>query len=437
MGGIMPKFLGFLNPFQWARDYLKKHPWVRRALVLLPFLILLGFLGPALSAIETLFSLLGKILQPLLETSLGRALLVVLVFSFIALGIWAFAKERFLDLFRNHALAKHLEGIQHLLLGKKKEAKACFKKIVKMGRFFDLSKGPASGFGPLDIDARLKLARIFLEEGDPTRAYKEIERIPKALMTRKQTFSYVELRARLYRAHPGHLSETVRQVIEESHRTWPTNGRILSLLVQELENQGEIATAVGLLEKGLGKIEGEEKGELTKTLSRLFLILSKNALMEGDEKKADQFCRKSLRAMDNPAARLQEIDLKLLKKDPEGALSLIGDLPLPAARKRLQTLLEDPEIPMGPRAVFERVPRFDVLVLLAEFYLNQNELGKAERTLRILEKEQIPPYRLHALKTICHIRTKEFPLAHEDLKKALLALGHPKQNRDLLSPDAK
>ncbi len=434
MEAEMPKVPAFLNPFHWARGYFSKHPWIRRALIALPFLLILGFLGPALSAIESLFSLLGNILQPLLATALGRALLAVFVFFCIGVGIWFFARERFLDLFRNHALAKHLEGIQFLFLGKKKEARACFKKVVKMGKLFDLSKGPATEFGPLDIDARLKLTRIYLEDEDPQRAFQEIERIPKTLMTRKQTFSYAELRARLYRDHPGHLSETVRQVLEESHRSWPKNGRILSLLVRELENQGEILTAVGLLEKGLSKIEGEKKKDLNKTLARLFLLLSKKSLLDADWKAADQFCRKSLRATESQAARLQEIDLKLLKKDPEGAISLIRSLPIPAARKRLQTLLEDPEVPIGPRAVLEKVPRFDVLVLLAEYFLGRNEVDKAERTVAILEEEQIPAYRLHALKTLCHLKRKELPLAKEDLKLALRSLGLSGGEGDLLLP---
>jgi len=424
----VPKFPRFLNPFQWFRNYFEKHPWIRRALIALPFLLVLGFLGPALSAIESLFSLLGELLQPLLETALGRVLLAVLVFFFIGLGIWVFAKERFLDLFRNHALAKHLEGIQLLFLGKKKEAQVCFRKVAKMGRLFDLSKGPASGFGPLDIDARLKLTRIYLDEGDPQRAFQEIERIPKSMMTRKQTFSYSELRARLYRDHPGHLSETVRQVLEESHRSWPKNGRILALLVQELENQGEIALSVALLEKGISKIEDERKGELTQNLSRLLLLLSKQSLMDGDLKSADHYCRKSLRATESQSARLQEVDLKLLKGDAEGAISLLRSLPIPAARKRLQALLEDPEIPLGPRAILEKVPRFDVLILLAEHYLGKDELEKAERTVAILEEEQMPPYRLYALKTLCHLKRRKLALAQEDLTQALRALGQPPED---------
>jgi hypothetical protein len=433
----MPKVPRFLNPFHWARGYFEKHPWIRRGLIVLPFLILLGFLGPALSAVESLFSLLGKILQPLLETGLGRVFLAVFVFFLIGLGIWLFAKERFLDLFRNHALAKQLDGIQLLLLGKKKEARVCFKKVAKMGRFFDLSKGPASAFGPLDIDARLKLTRIYLEDGDPKRAFQEMEHIPKSLMTRKQTFSFAELRARLYRDHPGHLSETVRQVLEESHQSWPKNGRILSLLVQELENQGEILAAVTLLEKGLSKVEGEKKDDLTKALSRMLLLLSKRSLIEGDSKAADQYCRKSLRAMESQAARLQEIDLKLLKKDTEGAISLAFSLPIPAARKRLQALLEDPNIPIGPRAILEKVPRLDVLILLAEHYLNIGELEKAGRTVALLEEERIPPFKLYALKTLYHLRKKELPLAQEDLKQALRSLGQAHGGGELLLPGEK
>jgi hypothetical protein len=245
--------LRYLNPLRPLFAWLEHRPWLRRLLIALPFLILLSLLAPVLTFVEKLLDLLGRILGPMLDTSIGRAVLLIVTIVLLAALTYIFAKERVLGLFRRFVLAVHLRAIEDLMLGKKEGARRGFRKVIRYGKWIDLSKGDARLFGSLLADARVKLARMELEDGDPVGARAQLARISSQDAKKRLALSIAELNARIFDAHPDYLAASVLQELQTAHETWPGHLGIAKLLAERLRNSGEEEAAADVLERCVRK----------------------------------------------------------------------------------------------------------------------------------------------------------------------------------------
>ncbi|MEC7725497.1 MAG: hypothetical protein VYD05_08290, partial [Planctomycetota bacterium] len=64
---------------------LPKNPWFRVLVFALPVVLLLALFGPALDVVLKLVDLVLRVLEPLLQTTLGRIAVVMAVCSLAAL----------------------------------------------------------------------------------------------------------------------------------------------------------------------------------------------------------------------------------------------------------------------------------------------------------------------------------------------------------------
>ena len=69
---------GMLAPI---KAVLPKNPWLRVVVYALPVVLLLALFGPALDVALKLVDLVLRVLEPLLQTTLGRVILVVAVLA--------------------------------------------------------------------------------------------------------------------------------------------------------------------------------------------------------------------------------------------------------------------------------------------------------------------------------------------------------------------
>jgi len=74
-----------LNPLRVFSSYFERHPWQRRFVVALPFLIVLALVAPVLNAFGSIVTLLRQVITPLTGTGLGRAILLVVMLGLVAL----------------------------------------------------------------------------------------------------------------------------------------------------------------------------------------------------------------------------------------------------------------------------------------------------------------------------------------------------------------
>ena len=415
----MSAFFGKLNPFRMFTGYFERHPWHRRFLILLPILILVSLAGPLLGIVEKLIDLAGRLLTPMFETGVGRAVLLITLLIVVALVCYIFAKERILGLFRRYALSVHLTAVSDLQLGQKDKAIKAFYRVVRLGRFIDLSAGPAAAYGSLAIDARIKLARILLAEGKHRKARAQLARIPLHLAKGRLALSLAELNARVFSGHPDHLPESVLQVLEASHKAWPGHLGISELYVEKLLDTGRGMDAARVLEETKSKTGKQSAPKVARKLAEVYLRLAREGLHAGELKKAESFLKKALRLDDCDDALLLRADIHLAKSELDAALGVLAELATPAAKERLARLLRQSKRAVAPRQLLGQVPRRDTLLTLAEYYLECGQVRKAERSLEIALRETGPSPRLLALMACLKLRNNALGDATKTLRLAL------------------
>ncbi|MFQ5507359.1 MAG: hypothetical protein ACE5F1_21550, partial [Planctomycetota bacterium] len=264
-------FLGKMNPLRLFSSYFERHPWQRRILIALPILLLLSLLAPVLGAFGAVINLVKQVLVPMTETGLGRATLLVTLLLALGIALYLFARERVLELFRRYGLSLHLRGIEALLLGQRSRARNFFWRVARLGGWIDLGLGETAAYGSLTVDARIKMARLHLEDGQVQRGRAELARIPLGLLKGRLRLSFAELNARIFAQHPGHLPESVLKVLEESHETWPGNPGISQLLAERLIEIGEGQRAAEIYEETLRATKRRPPQEIVDSLARLDL----------------------------------------------------------------------------------------------------------------------------------------------------------------------
>ncbi|MCA8967488.1 MAG: hypothetical protein KDC48_21585, partial [Planctomycetes bacterium] len=117
----------------WApfRAILPKSPWLRVALFALPVLLLLALFGPAVDVLLKLLDLGFRVLQPMLETTVGRVLLLLVAFTAGGLlAVWLLRGR--VDEMRGEAvLGRHLLATARLVGHDKKKSRELFLKVAR------------------------------------------------------------------------------------------------------------------------------------------------------------------------------------------------------------------------------------------------------------------------------------------------------------------
>ncbi|MAE77537.1 MAG: hypothetical protein CMJ85_11795 [Planctomycetes bacterium] len=416
-------WLGSLNPLRAFSGYFERHPWHRRLLILAPILLLLALLNPVIGSVDKLLALVGKVLEPLINTGVGRGILLVLLLLLICVLVYTFARERVLNVLRRHALSMHLQATEALLRGEHDRARKGFARVLRWGRWIDLSKGPVSAYGSLSIDARLKTARIRLSEDDVRRARAELARIPRAALSKRLAFSYAELNARVFAGHPDHLPDSVLRVLDDSHKAWPQHVGIGELYADVLLQHGDGARAAEVLTETMRRTSKGQAPRVAERLARLHADLARTALHSGDLALAGKNVDRPLRLFESEEARLLKADVHLAKGNADAALAVLSDLATPAAKERLGALLRHEAAPLTPRVLLSRVPRRDSLVVLAEWYLENGEIRRAARALEVCLRSGPPSPRVLALLALARLSQRAPEAANAALERALTTLS--------------
>jgi len=407
-----------LNPLRVFSSYFERHPWQRRFVVALPFLIVLALVAPVLNAFGSIVTLLRQVITPLTGTGLGRAILLVVMLGLVALGVYLFARDRVIDVLRRYVLSLHLRAIEALLQGREARAARLFRRVAGIGRLVDLSAGATAGYG-LDIDARLKLARLELAADLPRKARAELARIPVRDLDGRLALSHAELNARVFAKHPDHLPESVLQVLDDSHRTWPAHFGIADLLAERLVDTGQGRRAAEVWERCYKA--SKQNPKVAERLASLYRRLAREQLQGGDFDDSMRLLKSSLRYGDSEEALLLKADLHLARRELGVALQVLEAIPTPAAKARLAELLRHDSVPVDPRRLLLHIPRRDTLLALAEHWLETGDLRKAGRALRICLRETGSSPRLLTLLASLAMREDRPEQAETSLRLALEA----------------
>src|SRR5262245_52290164 len=142
------------------RALLPRHPLWRWVIILLPILLLLAFLEPVANLLLKLLDFALRVLEPLLQTTVGRIGLLLFVFLLGGIVTATLLRTRIRTFRGRVALGRHLQAIAALLQDDRRRSRELFLTVTRRKR-----AQPAE-YPALVQDANLKLARLCLESGD-------------------------------------------------------------------------------------------------------------------------------------------------------------------------------------------------------------------------------------------------------------------------------
>lgn len=359
------------------RALLPKNPWLRLLLFALPFVLLLALFGPALEVVLKLIDLFGKLIAPLLETTVGRILLLLVVFSLGGLfAVWLL-KNRVRDMRAEAVLGLHLQAVADLVgldLRKSRE------RLRKVSRY----RGPVPLRYPYVVaDANLKLARQSLDQGRTDEALGWLARVVPTALPPELLRSLLQLRVCALRRQGEVLPGALRAETQAAVDRFPNDYRLRCELRDLIAADGDphaLATAQAEVCKHA------PPAALPREQQRLVdeLTASGRAHLEAGERDA---CRRIVRKLasvdrDGPSSGLLLGDLHRSEGDLRQAIRAYGGTRSPAGLDRIAELLGEHPGVVDERELLEACPMQGALLLVARELARRGESARAERAAR-------------------------------------------------------
>jgi predicted negative regulator of RcsB-dependent stress response len=229
----------------WApvRAILPKNPWLRVLVYALPFVLILALFGPALDVVLKLIDLVVRVVEPMLDTTVGRILLLLVVFTLGALFTVWLLKKRVRDLRAEAALGRHLQATAALVGHDKKRSRELFKKVARY-------RGPLPERYPHVVqDANLKLARQSLERGRIDEALGWLSRTVEPGLPDELLRSLLQLRLTALCEQGEVLPATLRREAEHAVKRFASDYRLLCALRDLAAQEGNQEEALAVQER--------------------------------------------------------------------------------------------------------------------------------------------------------------------------------------------
>ena len=182
---------------------IPKNPWLRLVLFAVPVLLVLALLEPVLRLFEKGADLIVRLFVPLLETSGGRLLLLNMVLLFLGALAFLLLRSRIRNLRSGLLLRRHMDGIGNLLDDQRRRAREGFRRVARS------RAQPPTEFPPIAQDAKIKLARLAMADGDVDRAVHWLTRVRESQLPKELKRSLAQLRAEAFLAQGEVLPQAI------------------------------------------------------------------------------------------------------------------------------------------------------------------------------------------------------------------------------------
>lgn len=374
---------GMSAPF---RALLPKNPWLRVLVYALPIVLVLALFQPVLDVLLKFVDLGIRLIEPMLQTTVGRILLLLISFSLGGVvAVWLL-KSRVRDVRAEAVLGRHLQAVAALVgqdtRGRLRER---FRKVARY-------RGPLPARYPHVVqDANLKLARNCLERGLVDEALGWLTRVVEPGLPRELQRSLLQLRVIAMRQQgevlPAARAEAVRAAVER----FPDDYRLLCELRDLLAETGEAEELVAAQEKVQKAAPPASSARERQRWIRELEALGRAQIAAG----AHDACRKVQKKLDKadrdgPAGGLLLGDLLRATGDHRGAIKAYGATRSPEGLDRIAELLGEHPGVVDPRELLECCPLHGALLLVARELARRGESGRAERAARLAAKELGP-----------------------------------------------
>ena len=372
--------LDWLRRGLWApfRALLPKSPWLRVLVFALPVLLVLALFGPAVDVLLKLLDLLLRVLQPMLETTIGRVLLLLVAFSAGGmLAVWLLRSR--VDEMRGEAvLGRHLQATARLVSHDKKRSREAFLKVARY-------RGPRPDrYAHVVADATLKLARLALERDRVDEALGWLARVVEPGLPKELLRSLLQLRCRALRRQgqvlPQTLAEEVHGAVKQFGDDYVLLGELRDLHAAQDDLEALVAAQERVVKHAPVTQAAIERQRLIDELVRL----GERQLATGDESGCKRTVKK-LHQIDaaGSSSGLLQGDLLRRQGDVRGALRAYGATRSPGAIDRIAALLDEHVGVLEPRELLEACPMQGTMLLVARELARAGESARAERAARM------------------------------------------------------
>lgn len=391
----------------WApiRALLPKNPFWRTVVLALPVLLVLALFQPVADLLLKLVDLFLRVLQPLLETPVGRVLVLLFVLALFGLLVFATMRERLRTMHHGVLLSRHLDAVSALLRSDSRRSRELFLRVQKRKRT------APTDYPALVQDAYLKLARIALEQGRIQEAWMWTARVVEPGLPRELDRSLRQLRLEALRRQGQALPETLLREAETAVEAHPKDGRLHRELRELHLARGDLVAAADTQRIVLDLAPPARRADEEERMCRDATAAAEGALARGEVDVAKRM-HKAIARLPGPAGGLLLGALHEHKGDLRAACKAYGQTRSPEGLDRIAALLHRHPGAIEVRDLLECCPMQGTLLLVARELARQGQHEAARRAA------QQAAQRLGPTPTVCAV-----------LAEVLQCLGQPDQAR--------
>ncbi len=397
---------GVLAP---VKAVLPKNPWLRVLFVLVPILLVLALFNPALEVLLKVVDLFLRVLEPLLQTTLGRiALLTGLLGVTALLGYWLL-RQRLRDWRGEAALGRHLQATAALVGQNRRGSRELFRRVARYG-------GPLPArYRHVVQDARLKLARLTLKDDDVDEALRWLQRVIEKDLPKELQRSLLQLRLEALRRQGQFQPATLRREAEAAAKRFGDDVVILSVLRDLCIEQDCLDEAVEWQERVARHAAPAGKATESQRLVDMLQDAGARALAAGEHTQAQKFAKRLKKAdPDGASAGLLLGDVHRGLGELRKAVEAYGSTRSPVGLDRIAEVLREHPGAVEPRELLAICPMQGALLLVAR------ELARAGEHARAARAASVAAEALGPTPTVCAVLAEVLDLLGDQQNAQLL-----------------
>lgn len=395
--------------FAPVRMLLPKNPWLRLLVYALPVVLVLALFGPALDVVLKIVDLFVRVLEPMLQTTIGRILLLLATFTLGGLFTVWLLKGRVRDVRAEAQLGRHLQAVAALVGAQPRASRERFRKVARY-------RGPQPTRYPFVVqDANLKLARLALEQDRVDEALGWLMRVVEPGLPKELQRSLLQLRVRALRRQGEVLPATLLQEVRAAVEAFPNDcallGELRDLLARDGEPQELVAIQERLARHAPPAAAAAEHQRLLDELGRC----GRTLLAQGDVDGCRRIVKKlAQHDRDGAGSGLLLGDLHRTAGDLRAAIKAYGGTRSPEGLDRIAEVLGEHPGCAEPRELLDWCPLQGTLLLVAREFARQGDTVRAERAARRAAEALGPT------STVCAVLAEVLELLGKDEKSRLL-----------------
>lgn len=407
----MGKVGDLLRKGLWApvKAILPKNPWLRVLVYALPIVLLLALFGPALDVVLKLVDLVIRVIEPMLQTTVGRILLLLIVMTLTSLLLFLLLRGRVRNMRAEAALGRHLQATAALVGSDRKKSRELFRRVAKY-------RGPLPQRYPhLVQDANLKLARQSLADGKVDEALGWLARCVEPGLPKELLRSLMQLRLEALRRQGEVLPATLRREAETAVAKFPDDANMLAVLRDLAEAEGDREQVLQWQEK-IAKHAPPVSAVRERQRYVDALVQAGAEAVDADELDAAKKIAKLLQKAEpeGSAGKLLLGDVHRKAGEHRQAVRVYGSTRSPTGLDRIAELLAENPGVVEPRELLANCPMQGALLLVARELARAGETQRAERAARVAAEALGPT------PTVCAVLAEVLDLLGEEQKAQLL-----------------